>query len=35
MVTVEMAEADVVIVGSGATGSLLAARLGAAGRKVM
>jgi choline dehydrogenase-like flavoprotein len=35
MVTVEMAEADVVIVGSGATGSLLAARLGAAGRKVV
>ncbi|HVZ68921.1 MAG TPA: GMC family oxidoreductase [Rhizomicrobium sp.] len=30
-----MAEADVVVVGSGATGSLLAARLGAAGRKVV
>jgi choline dehydrogenase-like flavoprotein len=30
-----MSEADVVIIGSGATGSLLAARLGAAGRKVV
>ncbi|HEY0106581.1 MAG TPA: GMC family oxidoreductase [Rhizomicrobium sp.] len=30
-----MSEAEVVIVGSGATGSLLAARLGAAGRKVV
>ncbi len=30
-----MSEADVVIVGSGATGSLLAARLGSAGRKVV
>lgn len=30
-----MVEADVVIVGSGATGSLLAAKLGAAGRKVV
>jgi choline dehydrogenase-like flavoprotein len=35
MVMTEMAEADVVIVGSGATGSLLAARLGTAGRKVV
>lgn len=30
-----MAEADVVVIGSGATGSLLAARLGSAGRKVV
>jgi len=30
-----MSEAEVVIVGSGATGSLIAARLGAAGRKVV